>query len=213
MNTVNQKEIGDLLSDPETTATTLLVIALRAYGEELFGNEETGIPPMDPVDLWLRLKEDFNAQVHENCENKLNALMTALATDGFYDNLQVFVAVCSALEDGDLGDLVEGQMETLTVPEMLWAIYEVELNRDDQQDFSPAIVDFMDKIMNSEADEVVEDDPNPMSYWERFLADKREQMFHELRIVGIEESMIRKLRIQDLTPAHDDQGEDIPEGI
>jgi hypothetical protein len=213
MNDTNRKEVGDLLSDPETTATTLLVIALRAYGEEVFGNEETGIPPMDPVELWIRLEEDFNAKVHENCENKLNALMTALASDAFYENIQVFVAVASALEDGDLGDLVEGQMEPLTVPEMLWAIYEVELNRDDEQDFSPAIVDFMDKTMNEEADEIDETDQNPMSYWERFLADKREQMFQELRIVGIEESMIRKLRIQDLTPAHDTQGEYTPEGI
>lgn len=213
MKDANRKAVGDLLSDPETTATTLLVIALRAYGHELFGDAEQGIPPMDPVELWIRLNEDFNAQVHESCENKLNALMTALSSEGFYDRLEIFIAVCSSLEDGDLGDLVEGQMETLTVPEMLWAIYEVELNRDDQQDFSPAIVSYMDQVMNEEADDVAEDDVSAMNYWEKFLADKREQMFQELRIVGVEESMLRKLRSQDLTPAHDDAGVYTPEGI
>lgn len=210
MKDVDRKVVGDLLADSETVATTLLVIVLRAYKDEVFGDEEQGIPPMDPVELWLRLEEDFHAVPHEDNENKLNALMLALSTDAFYEDIRVFNSICMALEDGDLGDLVEGTMDELTVPEMLWSIYEVELNRDDKVEFSPSIVAFMDKVMSREADDIEEEGEQPMAYWERFLADKREQLMQELRMIGVDEVMIRKLRSEELTPTHDDQGNFVP---
>ena len=211
MKDVDRKVIGDLLADPDTTATALLVIVLRAYGEDVFGDAEKGIDPMDPVELWIRLQDDFHTTPHENNENRLNSLMVALSSDAFYEDKTVFMAVCSSLDDGDLGDIIEGGMEDITVCEMLWAIYEVELNRGDSVNFSPGIVAYMDNAMNTEADEQFEDTENPMSSWEQYLANKREQMFQELIMVGVDKTMIQHLRQEDLTPAHDEQGNYEPE--
>jgi len=214
MKDFDRKAVGDLLEDPDTTATALLVIVLGSYGDAVFGDEEQGIPPMDPLELWQNLKDDYHAQTCEENENRLNAIMLALSSDAFYDSEEAFTAIASSLEDGDLGDTVTGEMEPLTVPEILWAIYEVELNRDDKQDFSPAIVALIDQTMTTEAADMEGSmDGNPMSYWENFLSDKRSQLMQELRILGVDEKMISSLMMHDLTPAMDDQGNYTPEGI
>lgn len=214
MKDFDRKAVGDLLSDPDTTATALLVIVLRAYGDAVFGDEEQGIPPMDPLELWQNLKDDFHAQTCEENENRLNAIMLALSSDAFYDDVEAFTAISSSLEDGDLGDTVTGELEQLTVPEILWAIYEVELNRDDKQDFVPGIIALIERTMAAEADDL-EDSINttPMAYWENFLSNKRAQLMEELRILGVDEKMISSLKMHDLTPAHDPQGNYTPDGI
>jgi len=127
---------ADLLADTETTATVLHMIILAAYGDEVYGSIEHDIEQAEPVELWLRLKEDFSVNIPESNENKVNALMLALSTEAFYDDPLAFISICNALYSGDLGDLVNGALEDLTMSEMLWGIYEVELNRGDSEGFA-----------------------------------------------------------------------------
>lgn len=196
---------GDLFANPETSATILHAMVLAAYGDEVYGDEDTDA--MDPVELWVRVREDFRVTVPEENENRLNAIMLAISTDAFYEDPLAFTSICMALAEGDLGDLVDGAIEELTVPEMLWGIYEVELNRDDQPEFARGVLAVIDQTVQEQAEESDVDETDVVPAYERFVSDAREEMFHDMRRLGIEEQVIRKLALADLTPVHNDQGE------
>jgi len=200
-----RKTSGDLFADTETAATVLHAMVLAAYGDEVYGDEDTD--PMDPVELWVRVREDFHVTVPEENENKLNALMLAISTDAFYDDPLAFVSICMALSEGDLGDLVNGAMEEVTVPEMLWGIYEVELNRDDQPEFSVPVLKVIDSTVEDHAEEKDVEEEVVVTSYERYVDEMRDDMFNQMRKLGIEEKVIRKLALTDLTPVHNDEGE------
>jgi len=198
------KTSGDLFSEPDTAATILHMMVLAAYGDEVYGDHDTDA--MDPVELWVRIREDFRVTVPEESENKLNALMFALSTDAFYEDPLSFTSICMALTEGDLGDLVDGAMEQITVPEMLWGIYEVELNRDDQPEFAKSVLAAVDETIGDHAEEVDAESQDVVSSYERFVEESKEEMFRDMRRLGVEETIIRKLVLTDVTPIHDDQG-------
>lgn len=192
---------ADLLADTETTATVLHMIILAAYGDEVYGSIEHGIEQADPVELWLRIKEDFSVTVPESNENKVNALMLALSTEAFYDDPLAFISICNALYSGDLGDLVDGALEDLTMPEMLWGIYEVELNRGDSGGFALPIDRLIDEIIRNEAEDNEElEEAEVVPYYEKFVAEMRDDMLVQMRMLGVDESVIKKILKEDLTP-------------
>ena len=201
-----KKLAADLLADTETTATVLHIIILAAYGDEVYGSVEHGIEQADPVELWLRIKEDFSVTVPESNENKVNALMLALSTEAFYDDPLAFISICNALYSGDLGDLVDGALEDLTMPEMLWGIYEVELNRGDSEGFALPIDRLIDEIIRNEAEDNEElEEAEVVPYYEKFVAEMRDDMLVQMRMLGVDESVIKKILKEDLTPLHDEQ--------
>ena len=192
---------ADLLADTETTATVLHMIILAAYGDEVYGSLENGIEPADPVELWLRIKEDFSVNVPESNENKVNALMLALSTEAFYDDPLAFISICNALYSGDLGDLVNGALEDLTMPEMLWGIYEVELNRGDSEGFALPIDRLIDEIIKNEAEDNEElEEVEVVPYYEKFVAEMRDDILVQMRMLGVDEMVIKKILKEDLTP-------------
>jgi hypothetical protein len=192
---------ADLLADTETTATVLHMIILAAYGDEVYGSLEYGIEPADPVELWLRIKEDFSVNVPESNENKVNALMLALSTEAFYDDPLAFISISNALYSGDLGDLVNGALEDLTMPEMLWGIYEVELNRGDSEGFAIPIDRLIDEIIKNEAEDNEElEETEVVPYYEKFVAEMRDDMLVQMRMLGVDEMVIKKILKEDLTP-------------
>jgi hypothetical protein len=197
---------ADLLADTETTATVLHMIILAAYGDEVYGSLENGIEPADPVELWLRIKEDFSVNVPESNENKVNALMLALSTEAFYDDPLAFISISNALYSGDLGDLVNGALEDLTMPEMLWGIYEVELNRGDSEGFAIPIDRLIDEIIKNEAEDNEElEETEVVPYYEKFVAEMRDDMLVQMRMLGVDEMVIKKILKEDLTPTQPDQ--------
>jgi len=195
---------ADLLADTETTATVLHMIILAAYGDEVYGSLEYGIEAADPLELWLRIKEDFSVNVPESNENKVNALMLALSTEAFYDDPLAFISISNALYSGDLGDLVNGALEDLTMPEMLWGIYEVELNRGDSEGFAISIDRLIDEIINNEAEDNEElEETEVVPYYEKFVAEMRDDMLIQMRLLGVDEMVIKKILKEDLTPVEE----------
>jgi hypothetical protein len=178
------------------------MILLAAYGDELHGNADLGIEPMDPVEVWVRVKEDFHTEVPEENENKINALVMALSTDAFYDDPLAFNSICNALYSGDLGDLVNGYIEDLSVSEMLWGIYEVELNRGDSQDFAPAVDAFIEETISQEAayNEELEA-AEVVPYYEKFVAEMRDDLMVQLKMLNVDDRIIQQMLKTDLTPA------------
>ena len=195
---------ADLLADTETTATVLHMIILAAYGDEVYGSIENGIEQAEPVELWMRIKDDFSVNIPESNENKVNALMLALSTEAFYDDPLAFISICNALYSGDLGDLVDGALEDLTMPEMLWGIYEVELNRGDSEGFALPIDRLIDEIIKNEAEDNEElEQAEVVPYYEKFVAEMRDDMLVQMRMLGVDESVIKKILKEDLTPVND----------
>ena len=186
--TIDPHKARTALGDPDTCAFALLTIAMWAFGEEVLGDPDRDIEAMDPSELWAGLNEMFGVWVSEEGENKLNALMLALQGDLFYRDVEVFSAVAQALLDGDLGDLVQGTFATLTATDIMWAILEVELARDDEQgppEFSQGVADL---ISRSIALEQEEQDTNTEAVREAY-----EILLDQLRSLGIPLSAIRLL--------------------
>jgi hypothetical protein len=176
------------LGDPDTYAFVLLTIAMWAFGDEVLGDPEEGIEPMDPSELWAGLNETFGTWVTEEGENKLNALMLALQGDLFYRDIEVFSAVSQALFDGDLGDLVNGTFDDLSTVEIMWATLEVELAREDEDgppQFSDAITDMINRLLLTEQENHDEDIGMVRSEYYKLL--------DQLRAIGVPLAAIRML--------------------
>lgn len=185
----SRETAAELIRDSETFGSVLLVILLAAYGDELFD--------MDPLEIYERVKEDFRATITEEGENKLNAIMMAVSTDAFYDDPLAFRSIAAALYDGDLGDLVNGVMEDVTLPEMLWAVYEVGLLREEMEedDFSPSVQRVLDEAVSDEAEslEDAEDPEDVFPYYERFVEDNKQDLHSQLRKLGLLEDDLNDL--------------------
>lgn len=186
-----QLDVGKVrlaLSDPETPGFVLLTIALHAFGDELLGDPDGAIEAMDTAEVWADLNEMYGTWVTEEGENKLNALLMALQGDLFYRDIEVFQSVCAALYDGDLGDLISSGFTELTAPEIMWAILEVELARDDEEEhppFSSAIQDYITSMLSMEQED---QESNTAE-----IKNAYQDMLRQLRDIGIPMAAIRTL--------------------
>jgi hypothetical protein len=169
---LNRKEAAALLREPSTFGTVILAILVGAYGTEVLSK--------DVLEIYADVREDFNAIIPEEGENRLNAVMMCVTTDLFYREPEVFRAVCTSLYDGDMGDLVSGALEELTVPEMLWAIYEVGLLQDDTPDFAPAVEKAIAAEFLSEARE-----EGGAEFYEDFIEEARQELIEQLSVIGM----------------------------
>jgi hypothetical protein len=182
-----------LLREPGTLGTPLLAIALAAYGPELFGDPEAGIPALDPIELWTRMEEDFRATLPDAIEARLQAIMLAVSTDAFYEDPLAFMSIGLALASGDLGTLPDGILEELTLPEAVWAAYEVALVRDDDVKFAPPILRLFDEIINAEADDAEAGLEEPSN--ETFMRDMKMDLASQMQQLGVQ---IPELRVSTL---------------
>jgi hypothetical protein len=174
------------LGDPDTPGLVLLTIAMWAFGDAVLGDPDGGVEPMDPSELWAGLNEIFGSWVSEEGENKLNALTLALQGDLFYRDVEVFQAVCTALFDGDLGDLITTGFEDLTATEIMWAVLEVELAREDEEgppEFSSGVQHY---ISNALAQEQDNQDENAAEIKMAYRA-----MLDQMKDIGVPVSAIR----------------------
>lgn len=169
---LDPKKVAKLLLDDATLATILHIICLGCYGEEIY--------QVDPIELYARLEDDFGAKLTEANENKLQAILTATATDLFYETPDAFRSICNALSAGDPG--IDG-LDDLTVPEILWGLYEVELNREPTE-MNPAIANL---IATEIAEEAQDPDfaEDPTAYVHGFMADRHQDLVQQMAELGV----------------------------
>lgn len=172
---------AELIRDTGTLATPLLVICLTAYGDEFFGNEEEGIPPMDPLELYARLEEDFRATLPVPGENRLNAIRLALETDAFYEDPLAFASITRALNTGDLGEMPEGFVDDVELPEALWATYEISTLRDDDIRLAPVVLNLFDEAAKQD----VYDEPEGVPV-EDYVRDQKRELASQLQMLGLQ---------------------------
>lgn len=170
---LNPKEIYLALTDPNTFATVIHSVLLAAYGHDIY--------EVDPVELFLRLEEDFGTKPIEEVENRINAILTATATDLFFEDPEAFQTISETLTTGDPGLEL---LEPLTLPEAIWGAYEVELNHGPGQ-FSNSVSKVLDRVMAQESvDAEVAGAEDPFADLHAYLEHQREALGDQLSKIG-----------------------------
>jgi hypothetical protein len=108
-----------------------------------------------------------------------------MTNGAFWRDEEVFMAVCTALFDGDLGDMITAGMEELSATELMWSILEMELawDSDEIPDYSLNIKTYIEKTLRREQEDQVE---NSKEVEKAYLI-----MLRQLQDIGVPASMIR----------------------
>lgn len=160
--------VAKILEEEDVYIPTLYVILAELYGDTLFEQEValifndleefTGIPAL-PLDV----------------ENKINALLTLMTTDAFYEDRMAFIAICNTLNNGD-PDLDEWDMPTLE--DVFWAILETSFLDEEPPEFAPEISELIAGLIKEE----VADVDNPLDT--EYVQDQYRRMRDQLSLVN-----------------------------
>lgn len=206
-DSIDRKAASELLRSPDTMTVPLIVILLSAYGDAIFTE--------DPLVIYSNVIDDFRAQMPEELENRFNAAITAMTTDTFFNTPEIFAAITGAINDGDIGDIVEGTFDasqareasgfdTVTGAEMLWAINEVGILRgedDIAEQLSPAVRKYVEDTIANEAEDSSDIDPETDTieeaetdtYYMRFIREQNAELSKQLRSLGIARAHIKEI--------------------
>jgi len=170
---IDKKEAFKALSDDATFGTTAHVIALATFGEEIYN--------MDPLELFSALEDFYKMEMSDEVAEKLQALLLATTTDAFYEDPVAFRAIANTLIEGDPG--FDG-FDNLTVPEILWSVYEVELNHPGTE-FTQPINDLISKELEEEVEDMDEiEEAIQVPYYQRAIRQLRNELAEQLVNVG-----------------------------
>lgn len=188
-----KSEAAKLLASDDAYAFVLMTILLPVFGDDLF-TEDSAV-------LFADIEDYFDCHLSEESENRINAAITAMTTDLFFTNVNMFNAITLAFAEGDIGDIPEGIMETPDVGDMLWAVQEVSLlvgepkeSEEFQSLFSPSVTNYVSDMIASVAEDLEEvpDDVDTLDeafnepYFERVINENSAQMAKQLYMIGVD---------------------------
>lgn len=192
-----KSEAAKLLASDDTYAFVLIAILLPVFGDDLF-TEDTSI-------LFADIEDYFDCHLSEESENRINAAITAMTTDLFFTNVNMFNSITLAFAEGDIGDIPDGVMETPDVGDMLWAVQEMSLligepkeSEEFQSKFSPEVVSYINENLADVAEDLdeVPDDVDTLDeafeepYFDRVIDENAAQMVKQLYMIGVDESKL-----------------------
>lgn len=104
---------------PGTMGTIMHAIALHFFGTDVY--------EWEPETIDMEFEEEFGVIPYEGNINKLNAILSSVASDSFYNDWVAYLNVCTTLSgENDAEDLLD-----LTVEELAWGVMEISLNDED----------------------------------------------------------------------------------
>lgn len=187
-----KSEAAKLLASDDAYAFVLMTILLPVFGDDLF-TEDSAV-------LFADIEDYFDCHLSEESENRINAAITAMTTDLFFTNVNMFNAITLAFAEGDIGDIPEGVMETPDVGDMLWAVQEVSLlmgepkeSEEFQSMFSPEVMSYVGNMLASVAeDDEISDDIDELDeafnepYFERVINENTAHLSKQLYMIGVD---------------------------
>lgn len=188
-----KSEAAKLLASDDAYAFVLMTILLPVFGDDLF-TEDSAV-------LFADIEDYFDCHLSEESENRINAAITAMTTDLFFTNVNMFNAITLAFAEGDIGDIPEGILETPDVGDMLWAVQEVSLlvgepkeSEEFQSMFSPSVTNYVSDMIASVAEDLEEvpDDVDSIDeafdepYFDRVISENTAQMAKQLYMIGVD---------------------------
>lgn len=139
----NRKLIKDALIDPNTFATTMIVILSDYYGQEMF--------TWAPQTIRMETEEDFDMKWPQANLDRLMAGIAILTTDNFYKSLPDFIELCNILSGSAA---TPGVFEPADAGECAWGITEALLieppDETDENPFDDQIRAFIGKTLELE---------------------------------------------------------------
>lgn len=194
----NQAAAAKLLADDSTFATTLMVLCIDLYGDDVFTD--------DPVVLFKNLEEDLGGKLSEANEQKLQAAITCITTDLFQTNPQMFNKLCLALNTGDIGDEESDDSDDLDACKLLWSLTEVGLLTDQtyeqlEESMSDSVVNAFNEVIDNEAQDLeeVDDDVDTIEealstpYYKRYVVANILELARQLLSIGANQQVVAEL--------------------
>lgn len=145
---IDQQLAYKLLFSAGTFATTLHYILLVTFQEQTY--------QLPPAELFNQLEERYNVKLPQESEDRINALLTLMLTEGYWNDPQTCRAVTLAFADGNPG--FEAFQEDPTIPEVIWAAYEASLNREPAP-YGPRVKGWLEHLEAGHGWEAVGEDP------------------------------------------------------
>lgn len=128
-----------IISHPGCLATTLHSIFYRTFGEEIYGwSSET---------LDLEAEDQFGVRMPPENLDKLDALISSLQSEVFYQDWSAFTGVCQVLCGSDDPFSLS---DPLMVAEMAWGVLEVQLNDSTPGVWSDEVKRYVGLILHEE---------------------------------------------------------------
>lgn len=192
-----KSEAAKLLASDDAYAFVLIAILLPVFGDDLF-TEDTSI-------LFADIEDYFDCHLSEESENRINAAITAMTTDLFFTNVNMFNSIALSFAEGDIGDIPDGILETPDVGDMLWAVQEMSLligepkeSEEFQSKFSPAVVAYINEKLVTVAEDLDEvpddvdtlDEAFEVPYFERVIDENTAQLIKQLYMIGVDVSKL-----------------------
>ena len=128
--------ISDLWVAEDAPASVLVGTCIEKYGMDVF--------EWDGETFKLEIFQDFKVSPPQNTIDKIQALITAIATDKFYLDYSVFESVGLALSDDDPA---VGTLQQLNPEQATWAVIEVLNNDDNPREWSEDVKAYVREVL------------------------------------------------------------------
>ena len=122
----------NVFSEKRAYATTILIVLIDAFGTEVL--------EWSPETIHMEVKSHFGTEIEDDNMDKIMSAITLLTTDGFYRNLNQFIATCNAFSGTGINSQV---FDPATVEECAWGVTEALLLNPEFNEFSPEINSYM----------------------------------------------------------------------
>lgn len=145
-----------LSGERETFATVLLGILLQPYGAELLD--------WDPLTIEAQVVEDFDVHMPQLVYDQLMGLITGIASDAVYRNVEAFDETVNALNRAGVGN----DQDMPSAEDVAWTVFELMINDPDPfgqgvgvAPYSPDIGRYVGVVL---ADEGIRRPPETLSF-------------------------------------------------
>jgi hypothetical protein len=135
------KVLARVLEDPDTYATTLLVVVLDRLGTEAL--------EWHPETLQMEIREQFGVDLSKNAKDRLMAAIAVVTTNYFWRDVRRFIELCNIFAGDDFDPTVFNPADSA---EMAWGVAEASLLSppEESQPFHPDVQQYVGKMLAEE---------------------------------------------------------------
>lgn len=178
----DEDAVRRLLTDPDSEGVAVYLLALSVLGSDALHGEDAEL-----VLVYKELEEKFSVNMPLALEVKLQAIVTLIGTDAFFDTQHGLHGISNALTQGDLDIGANFSIEKASWEEMQWAAFCAAFLRDDEEeaDFEPRVLKDMILALHESGE-----DGQFQIGLEAFMAERKAQLLQDLVSLGIPGDLI-----------------------
>ncbi len=140
---INNRQLGQVFTDPESFSTTMILVLVDVYGTEVF--------TWAPETIKMEIEDDFSIKMPVINFDRLMAGVALVTSDRFYKSLPDFIDLCNILSGAAAHP---GIFDIADAGECAWGITEALLlsppDTKDQNPFTKEICAYVGKMLDME---------------------------------------------------------------